>query len=166
MAHHEATAETLRRLLLMFQGVTVERLRTHPSGGASAMLRIANSASVARFACWADNTNVAFLIWGNSRGRTEEEWASPDRVRYELRADGGELIDAEGRSDPPLFSIHLFCSHMVHDLADRGLLDSAEANHLLGSWGLALRSAEPVGSIPVPRVTTRRGAAASPARAR
>src|SRR5262245_9444374 len=141
MEYHEATAETLRRLLLMFEGVTVDRLRTHPSGSATVTLRIASPASVARFACWAQNSNVALYVWGNSWGRTEEEWTSPDRVRYELRAGGGDLIDADGPSDPPLFSIHMFCAHMVRDLADRGRLEQAEADRLLVGWGLKQRIA-------------------------
>jgi hypothetical protein len=136
MEYHEATAETLRRLLLMFEGVTVDRLRTHPSGSATAILRIAHPASVARFACYARNTNVAFIVWGESWGKTEEEWASPERVRYELSSGGGEIIDVDGPSDPPVFSIHLFCAHLVRDLAGRGRLDRAEANRLLGGWGL------------------------------
>ena len=143
MKHHEATAETLRRLLPLFEGVTVDQLRVHPSGSASVTLRIAHPASVARLACWASNANVSFIVWGKSRGRNEEEWASPDRIQYELRADGGELVDADGRSDPPLWSVHVFCAHLVHDLADRGRLDSTTANRLLGSWGLGLRNAEP-----------------------
>src|SRR4029079_9409435 len=95
-----------------------------------------------RFACYARNTNVALITWGESWGKTEEEWASPDRLRYELSSDGGEVIDVDGPSDPPLFSIHLFCAHLVRDLADRGRLDLAEANRLLGGWGLALMGAK------------------------
>ena len=36
------------------------------------------------------------------------------------RGEGPYLIDADGRSEPPLYSVHMFCAHMVHDLADRG----------------------------------------------
>jgi hypothetical protein len=77
MTYDEATAETFRRLLLMFEGVTIDRLRTHPGGSASAVLRIDHPASVARFACWAQNTNVAFHVWGESWGQTEGSGRRP-----------------------------------------------------------------------------------------
>jgi hypothetical protein len=126
---HAATAETLRQLLPMLEGVSIDRLRTHPSGYATITLRIAHPASIARLACWAVNTNVSFIVWGDSLGETEEEWASPDRVRYELRA-GTNPIEPP---DPPS-EIQMFCVHLVNDLASRGKLDRAEADRLLGSW--------------------------------
>ena len=142
MTHDESTADTIRRLLMKFEGVSVERLKVRASGSASVTLRIAHPATIARFACWAQNANVAFHIWGESWGRSEEEWASPDRVRYELRADGNGVIDSEHRSDRYPNSIDMFCAHMVHDLADRGCLDSVEANRLLDGWGLRQRGAQ------------------------
>jgi hypothetical protein len=126
---HKATAETLRRLLPLLEGVSVDHVRTHPSGYATVTLRIAHPASVARLACWAVNTNVSFIVWGDSWGTTEEEWASPDRVRYELRA-GTNPIEPP---DPPS-EIQMLCAHLVKDLAGRGLLDRAEADRLLSSW--------------------------------
>jgi hypothetical protein len=61
----DATAETLRRLLLMHEGVTIDHLHTHPSGCAMATLRIADPASIARFACWAQNSDVGVHVWGD-----------------------------------------------------------------------------------------------------
>ena len=54
---HKVIAETLRRLLPVLEGVSLEHIRTHPSGYATITLRIAHPASVARLACWAVNIN-------------------------------------------------------------------------------------------------------------
>src|SRR5438105_1513815 len=126
---YRATAETLRRLLLIYEGVTVDRRRAHPSGSVTVTLRIAPPASLARLACWAANANVACYVWVESGGTTDEEWASPDRVRYELRV----AADPEG-AEPPSAAQRLG-SHLVNDLAERGLLDRAEADRLLVDWG-------------------------------
>jgi hypothetical protein len=53
---------TLRRLLGLYEGVIVDRVRLGPSGSASVSLRVSNLASLARLACCAQNANVTFFI--------------------------------------------------------------------------------------------------------
>src|SRR5262249_16937096 len=86
------------RLLGLYKGVTVEHPSGHPSGRASFTLRITEPTSVARLAFHASDAVMAFEVWPTShlfppdpdgqamRGRSEEEWASPDLIRYVLRA--------------------------------------------------------------------------------
>jgi hypothetical protein len=122
-------AAVLRRLLGLYEGVTIEHLRTHPSGYATATLRLTNPASLARLARCAADGNVALFVWADSPGTTEEEWASPDRVRYELRAEA----DPKGEESPT--NAQLLCAHMIGDLIRRRLLDEAEGRQFLVRWG-------------------------------
>jgi hypothetical protein len=131
---HATIAKGLRLLLVMYEGVTIDRLRTHPSGHATVTLRITSPASVARLACWATNSNIGCSVWGDSRGTTEGEWASPDRVRYELRAEP----EPEG-AEPPS-AVQMFCNHLIDDLRDRGHLSEGEATRLLNDLDLGERT--------------------------
>lgn len=119
----------------MLEGVTVDRMRSHPSGYATITMKIANSASIARLASWAANTNVTFFVWchpfetaDEECRTTDEEWASPDRVRYELR--GG--TNPRGSPDSPS-NMQLLCGHLIEYLAAREILAGADANRLLSS---------------------------------
>lgn len=130
-------AEILRRLLHMLDGVGVERLRTHPSGSATAVLRISHPVSVARLACWATNTNLSLSVRGESWGATDEEWSAPERVSYVLTSG---TAPAEGPDQR--LSVELFCNQMINDLADRGRLDRTEADRLLDELGFVEGTSE------------------------
>jgi hypothetical protein len=110
----------LRRLLSLYEGVVVDRVWCHPSGSANIMLRISNPESLGRLANFAQNTNVAFLVWADAPG---DSWA--ERVLYELRAEP----DPEGTEYP---AVEHLCGNMIYDLVCRGMLDQAEAEKLLG----------------------------------
>lgn len=118
----------LQRLLVLYEGVTVERLRCHPSGSGGALLRISSHASLARLAECAVKANVALAITAVSRGNTDEEWSRLDRLQFQLSA----RQDPEGMEG---LTVQLFCAGMVQDLARRGLLNRAEADQLLSRWG-------------------------------
>jgi hypothetical protein len=123
-----ATMETCRRLVGLYKGVTIERFQAHPSGSANIVMRIMEPATVARLAHCAIHANFSLLVWADSRGTTEEEWASPERIRYELRA-------GSGTADEPELSVVILCVAMAEELATLGLLDSAEAKTLRSAWG-------------------------------
>jgi hypothetical protein len=119
-----AIADVLRRLLVMYPGVSIDHLRTHPSGYATVSLRISQPASLARLACCAAGAKVAFFVWADSAGSNEEQWASPDRVRYELRASADPVTTALPST------AQLLCAHMLPQLVDLGCLDQTEADRL------------------------------------
>jgi hypothetical protein len=119
----------LRRLLVMLEGVSLHHLRTHPSGHATASLRIACPASIARLACFATNCNVGMYVWGDSRGTTEESWSLPERVYYEIRSGSEKMTDMP-------YSIEFFCGELVRDLCARGLLSADEADCLFSELNL------------------------------
>ncbi|VTS07584.1 hypothetical protein [Tuwongella immobilis] len=123
-----ATMETCRRLVGLYRGVTIERFRAHPNGSAHIVMRITEPATVARLAHCAIHANVGMLVWADSRGSTEEEWAFPDRVRYELRA-------APGSGDEPQLAVVLLCVGMAEELADLGVVDREEVKSLRAGWG-------------------------------
>jgi|SRR5208337_33049 len=123
------TDEALRSLLSLYEGVRIGRVRCHPSGYASVMLQVANPTSLVRLASCAENANVAFYIWSDSQGATEEGSEYDDGPWYELRAQA----DAPGTELPS--AAEIFCSFMVHDLVRRGILDRSEGNARLAGWG-------------------------------
>lgn len=123
-----ATMDVCRRLVSLYPGVTVEHFRGHPTGAAHIAMRITEPATVARLAHCAIDANVGMLVWAESRGSTEEDWASPDRVRYELRAE-------PGTEEEPQLSVVILCVCMAEELSELGLLDRAEARALRAGWG-------------------------------
>jgi hypothetical protein len=117
----------LRRLLSLFDGVVVESVWCRPSGDANITLCITCMDSTGRLASCAQNANLGFLVWAE-RARDDSpgtSWA--DRVRYELRAGP----DPEGAE---YAAVERLCAFMVRDLTGRRLLDSGEAEMLLGAW--------------------------------
>lgn len=123
-----ATMETCRRLVGLYKGLTIERFRAHPTGSAHIVMRITEPSTVARLAHCAIHANVAFLVWADSRGSTEEEWASPERIRYELRAEVGP-------AEEPQQAVVLLCVGMAEELASLGLLERSEVESLRKGWG-------------------------------
>ena len=123
-----ATMDVCRRLVGLYEGVTIERFRAHPSGAAHIVMRITEPATVARLAHCATNSNVGMLVWGDSRGSTEDEWASPERIRYELRAEPGSV-------EEPELNVVTLCVNMAEQLASLGLLDREEVRTLRAGWG-------------------------------
>jgi hypothetical protein len=128
---------TVRQLLELHDGVTVEFVTCHRSGSTNIMLRIADPWSLGRLAAEAENTNVAFIVWAGDNGPTDD-WAST--VRFELRAAG----DTEGTEWSPLEQL---CANMFHDLCRRGLLDPAEKERLFAPWQRGEMGEPPEGKI-------------------
>lgn len=113
---------TVRRLLELYEGVTVDLVRCHPSGAANIVLRSTNVASLGRLASCAQNANLAFYVWADHPAK---EWA--DRVRFELRAGP----DPDGAEYP---SVEHLCVDMANQLVECARLDRAERDRLLGIW--------------------------------
>jgi hypothetical protein len=130
------------RLLGLYKGVTVEHSSGHSSGRASFTLRITEPASVARLAFHASDAVMAFEVWPAShlsppapsgqagRVRSEEELASPDVIRYVLRA-----TPSPGDEGETQLKVVVLCVCMAEQLASLGLLDREEADRLRAGWG-------------------------------
>jgi hypothetical protein len=138
----EETIAACCRLLGLFKGVTVEHFQGHSSGRASFTLRITEPASVARLAFHASDAVMSLEVWPTShwlspapdgqavRGRSEEEWASPDLIRYVLRA-----TPSAGDESEPQLKVVVLCVCMAEQLASLGLLDREEVGRLRAGWG-------------------------------
>jgi hypothetical protein len=137
------TIATCCRLLVLYKGVTVERSSGHPSGHASFTLRIAEPASIARLAFHASDAVMSFEVWPTSHlfppppsearvraRRSEEEWCSPELIRYVLRATPSPNDEGE-----PQLKVVVLCVCMAQQLADLGLLDREEVVRLRAGWG-------------------------------
>jgi hypothetical protein len=123
------TAEALRTLLGLYEGVRIGRVRIHPSGAASVVLQVTHPTSLVRLARCAENANVAFYVWSNSQGVTEEGAEYDEGPWYELRAEA----NPPGSELPT--TAQMFCADMVHDPVRRGILDQVQGNRLLAGWG-------------------------------
>ena len=141
MALDRETIAACCRLLGLFKGVAVEHSSGHPSGKASFTLRITDPASVARLAFLASDAVMALEVWPTSHlfppalvqgtsVRSEEEWASPDLLRYVLRAT--PLPGDEGEPERKVVTL---CVCMAEQLARLGPLDREEANRMRAAWG-------------------------------
>ena len=123
------TAEALRSLLALYEGVRIGRVRCHPSGSASVLLQVAQPASLVRLARCAENANVAFYVWSSFQGVTTEGSGYDDGPWYELRA----------HENPPGTDLpstaQTFCGYMVHDLTSHGMLEESQGDRLLDGWG-------------------------------
>ncbi len=122
------TAEALRTLLGLYEGVRIGRVRCHPSGSASVMLQVAHSTVLVRLARCAENANVALYVWSDSQGVAEDESES-DGPWYELRAQANPP-DMEAPS-----AAEMFCSCLAADLTSRGILEPSQGERLLEDWG-------------------------------
>jgi hypothetical protein len=132
------------RLLGLYKGVTVEHFQGHPFGRASFILRITDPTSVARLAYCASDACVDFLVWpvghawpieegiraSDPRVRSEEDWASPNLIRYQLRAE-----PSSGDEGEPELRVVVLCVCMADQLADLGVLSREEASQLRAGWG-------------------------------
>ena len=147
MSQHVLDSETMAvfcRLLNLYDGVTIDNVRSHPSGSASVMLQIAETTTVARLAYHASDACMEFIIWpvGHNGPRPEgveaypgysgckdwdeAKWAS--RIRYNLRA-------TPSTSEESGLSVVTFCVCMVEELASLKRLAREEANQLRRGWG-------------------------------
>lgn len=113
-------AETLRRLLGLYEGVRVARVRCGrpPAYPLSAIFQVAEPTLVNRFASFAENANVAFLVWSNGQVKGSEG----ETPWYEWRVNPDSA-----RSYTP----RQLCAYMVSDLTKRGVLDQLEGDRLL-----------------------------------
>jgi hypothetical protein len=123
------TADALRSLLDLYEGVRIGRVRCHPSGSASVQLQVAHPATLVRLARCAENANVAFLVWSDFQGIAADGSENDAGPWYELRAAG----DDPGAEWPS--TAQMFCSDLVHDLVRHGTLDQTQGTQLLVSWG-------------------------------
>lgn len=114
------SAEALRTLLQLYEGVRIGRVRCHPSAHSSVLLQVTDPTTLVRLARCAENANVAFYVWSDSQGVAEEAPESSGPW-YELRA----------QADP----VEMFCSCLVHDLTSRGTLEPLQGERLLAGWG-------------------------------
>ena len=122
-------ADVLRRLLAMLPGVQIDRMRTHPSGLAIVIMRVSEPSSIGLLASSATNNNLRLLVRGHSRGRSLEDWSSPERVRYELWAgDYRSPMPQSPRTLPT--TIRLFCEQLIRDLRELGRIEPEEAKAL------------------------------------
>lgn len=120
----EKVIVAVRRLISLFDGVTVVHVRNTVSGATSIVFRTADQESLARLAGCAENANVGCLVWTDHEGGAR----LPGRVQFELRT-GPEL---PGREYP---AIQHLCVDMAHDLVCRGRLERTEADRILdAAW--------------------------------
>jgi hypothetical protein len=124
------TAEALRTLLGLYEGVRLGRIRCRPTGEVSVMLQVTDPRSLVRLAGCAENANVAFYVWPDSQGPTEEGTDFDEGPWYELRAQANPP-----GTDPTTTAAEMLCGHMTTDLVRRGVLDVSEANRLHLAWG-------------------------------
>jgi hypothetical protein len=130
------TIATCCRLLGLYDGVTVEHSRGLPSGYACFILRITDPASVARLAYCASDACVDFSVWpvGHAwplrEGETiDPDWASPNRIRYQLRAE------PDAGSGEPESKVVVLCVCMVDQLVGLGRVDGDERDRMRAGWG-------------------------------
>jgi hypothetical protein len=122
--------ETLRRVLPLFDGVRIGRIRAHSSGNVSVFIQVTEPRSLVRLASCAENANVAFYVWSDSQIRVEPNAIECEGPWFELRAQG----------DPPesqdmVPTAQMLCEFMIHDLCKRGILEKAEGDLMLARFG-------------------------------
>ena len=72
------SAEALRTLLQLYEGVRIGRVRCHPSAHSSVLLQVTDPTTLVRLARCAENANVAFYVWSDSQGVAEEAPELPE----------------------------------------------------------------------------------------
>ncbi|MEZ5939972.1 MAG: hypothetical protein R3C18_01185 [Planctomycetaceae bacterium] len=122
---NQETIDTLQRLLRLYSGLSIDRFRAHPNGCVWVVMEITDQLTVARLAQWASDAVVDFFILPEGEG----ERLSPERIRYQLRAE-----PAADESEPELRVVTL-CVCLAEDLWNLGLLERNEVDRLRSAWG-------------------------------